>query len=79
MNDAIRRKFFEDFAREQGFDPLIASNWYRVKTESVDSRKVCERTIKKEISSALYLYATYITFRDRTEFSNHTTASSIRH
>ena len=40
MNDALRRNFFVDFAREQGFDPLVASNWYRFKSETFEKRKV---------------------------------------
>lgn len=23
-----RRKFFENYARKKGFDPLVAENWY---------------------------------------------------
>jgi hypothetical protein len=25
-----RKKWFDDFARSRGFDPLIASNWYKM-------------------------------------------------
>jgi hypothetical protein len=40
INDTLRRKFFEDFAREEGFDPLVAVNWRRVKTETIEKRRV---------------------------------------
>jgi hypothetical protein len=32
-----RRKFFENYAKNNGFDPLIPENWYSVTTESVKS------------------------------------------
>jgi hypothetical protein len=28
-NAAARRKFFEDYAKQNGFDPLIRENWYQ--------------------------------------------------
>jgi hypothetical protein len=34
-----RRKFFEDFARENNFDPLIPENW-QSRYESIISEKV---------------------------------------
>jgi hypothetical protein len=35
-----RRKFFDSFAREQGFDPLIAENWYSADTAAIRRLKV---------------------------------------
>jgi hypothetical protein len=29
-NAAARRKFFEDYAKENGFDPLDPNNWYKI-------------------------------------------------
>jgi len=34
-----RRKFFEKFAEEHGFDPLVAKNWYPVTLEMILPRK----------------------------------------
>lgn len=35
-----RRKFFEDFAKEKGFDPLVANNWYLQAQDQILSLKV---------------------------------------
>ena len=35
-----RRSFFDDFARERRFDPLIAENWYTVKQAEIRAREV---------------------------------------
>jgi hypothetical protein len=35
-----RRKFFEEYAREKGFDPLIADNWYQQSIKDVVAKKV---------------------------------------
>jgi len=35
-----RRKFFEEFASEQGFDPSIAANWKDVTQAQVLTKKV---------------------------------------
>eukprot|EP00026_Physarum_polycephalum_P001243 Phypoly_transcript_01244.p1 GENE.Phypoly_transcript_01244~~Phypoly_transcript_01244.p1 ORF type:complete len:1086 (+),score=113.52 Phypoly_transcript_01244:74-3331(+) len=56
INDTFRRKFFEDFAREQGFDPLIAANWRKVKTDVIEKRKGAYRVLKpydRKLSKAL--------------------------
>jgi len=37
--ESRRRKFFVSFAREKGFDPLIAANWYRVTRDEVLAAK----------------------------------------
>ena len=37
-----RRSFFEDFANENNFDPLVADNWYSVRREALLTRKVCK-------------------------------------
>jgi len=36
---ANRRKFFEDYAKEQLFDPLIAENWYSQTKDNIMSKK----------------------------------------
>jgi hypothetical protein len=36
-----KRKFFEDYAKEHGFDPLVAENWYIQPRERILSTKVC--------------------------------------
>eukprot|EP00026_Physarum_polycephalum_P006810 Phypoly_transcript_06862.p1 GENE.Phypoly_transcript_06862~~Phypoly_transcript_06862.p1 ORF type:complete len:562 (+),score=109.53 Phypoly_transcript_06862:93-1688(+) len=33
-----QRKFFDDFAKEQGFDPLIAKNWYKFEKKDIDAK-----------------------------------------
>lgn len=35
-----RRAFFEKFARTNGFDPLVAANWYHIKFEDITNAKV---------------------------------------
>lgn len=35
-----RRKFFENFAKEKGFDSLVPANWYMITTEEVLNAKV---------------------------------------
>lgn len=35
-----KRKFFEKFATREGFDPLVASNWYLTEYSSIKSMKV---------------------------------------
>lgn len=35
-----RRKFFENFARMNGFDPLVADNWYTITRDRVSALKV---------------------------------------
>jgi hypothetical protein len=30
-----RRNFFENYALENGFDPLIAANWYSLRRENI--------------------------------------------
>lgn len=39
---AKRREFFENFAKEEGFDPLHADQWYLQSKEKLLSRKVIE-------------------------------------
>jgi hypothetical protein len=39
--DALhRRKFFENYAAESGFNPLIPNNWYSLSFESLKHVKV---------------------------------------
>ena len=35
-----RRRFFEKYAAEQGFDPLAPDNWYTIRVDALDYRKV---------------------------------------
>lgn len=35
-----RKEFFMKFAKERGFDPLIADNWYSVSNDDLVSTKV---------------------------------------
>ena len=35
-----RRKFFEAYARRQGFDPLVAVNWYSQSRDKILAVKV---------------------------------------
>jgi hypothetical protein len=37
-----RRKFFEDYAEANNFDPLIPENWYSQPTDKVRATKVRE-------------------------------------
>lgn len=39
-NVKTRRKFFDEFAREQGFDPLHPENWYQFTTADILKKKV---------------------------------------
>lgn len=36
-----RKKFFDDFASDRNFDPLISENWYSITTKDVEGTKVC--------------------------------------
>lgn len=35
-----RREFFDSFATENGFDPLVPENWYSVSTNELRETKV---------------------------------------
>lgn len=39
-NPTNRRKFYEDYASEHNFDPLVPSNWLK-QSSTVESTKVC--------------------------------------
>ena len=41
------RLFFEEFARNNNFDPLVSSNWYQTPRQAITETKVIMRT--KEI------------------------------
>lgn len=34
------RKFFDEYAKEKGFDPLDAENWYEVRSVDLGEKKV---------------------------------------
>ena len=36
-NPSNRRRYFERFAEERGFDPLIAENWYSVHLGEIEA------------------------------------------
>lgn len=40
-NVQLRRKFFEKFAKEHQFDPLVASSWYSITEEQIMESEVC--------------------------------------
>lgn len=35
-----RKRFFDEFARDSNFDPLVPENWYSVTTNEIEQRKV---------------------------------------
>jgi len=37
-----RKQFFDTFARDSNFDPLVSTNWYSVTKESIKARKDSE-------------------------------------
>lgn len=37
-----RRRFFLDFAEEQGFDPFVPENWHKVTHTQIVAKKVGE-------------------------------------
>ena len=38
--EEARRKFFEDYATENGFDPLVPKNWYKQARDKIMAAKV---------------------------------------
>lgn len=40
QNEGNRKRFFEKYASEKGFDPLQAEQWYKVLRYSILTRKV---------------------------------------
>jgi len=40
-NEQNLRDFFDDFAKEKGFDPTQEGNWYPVKFHELLKKKVC--------------------------------------
>lgn len=41
MHKHNRKAFFDSFAKENDFDPLVAENWYSVTGEKINRQKVC--------------------------------------
>jgi hypothetical protein len=41
-----QRRVFEEIAKFENFDPLIAENWYKVSTSSLFGHKVCARDVR---------------------------------
>ena len=39
-NRVYRKSFFDKFAKSQGFDPLVAKNWYNVTLSQIKQQKV---------------------------------------
>jgi hypothetical protein len=37
-----RKEFFDNLARENGFDPLVAENWYSITRKMIEQKKVCK-------------------------------------
>lgn len=46
-NKSARRSFFDSFADDHGFDPLIANNWYSVNPQMLADYKVKIRVISR--------------------------------
>eukprot|EP00026_Physarum_polycephalum_P001478 Phypoly_transcript_01480.p1 GENE.Phypoly_transcript_01480~~Phypoly_transcript_01480.p1 ORF type:complete len:1080 (+),score=145.14 Phypoly_transcript_01480:111-3350(+) len=46
-----RRKFFDKFAQDRGFDPLIARNWYSISTQEVYQQKHGYTVMQRRYSS----------------------------
>jgi len=44
--ESNRKTFFDQFAQDNAFDPLIASNWYSVKSEKIIARKFSSMVIR---------------------------------
>jgi ribonucleotide reductase alpha subunit len=42
------RKFFDEFAHENGFDPLVAKNWYQISTFDIRKKEVRRSKTKKK-------------------------------
>jgi hypothetical protein len=60
MDAANRRKFFENYAKEQRFDPLISENWYSQRKENIMARKVFKHNkIKKAKITVIYLQGAF--------------------
>lgn len=36
-----RKAFFDEFARDNNFDPLVSGNWYDVTYDDILGKKVC--------------------------------------
>ena len=45
-----RRRFFEEYAREERFDPLVSSNWYSQPRDFIMSFKVRGSESEEEVS-----------------------------
>eukprot|EP00026_Physarum_polycephalum_P001387 Phypoly_transcript_01388.p1 GENE.Phypoly_transcript_01388~~Phypoly_transcript_01388.p1 ORF type:complete len:627 (+),score=98.80 Phypoly_transcript_01388:211-1881(+) len=52
-NEGNRRKFFEDYAKENGFDPLIPENWYSQKLSAIKGAAGILEYHKKSMGRAL--------------------------
>ena len=42
------RRFFDEFAKENEFDPLSVNNWYSVRLEKLERKKVKTNPPKKK-------------------------------
>jgi hypothetical protein len=49
MEEKNRRGFFETYAQQMGFNPLIAQNWYSVTDRSFVGLRVCSLHLKNNI------------------------------
>eukprot|EP00026_Physarum_polycephalum_P002139 Phypoly_transcript_02143.p1 GENE.Phypoly_transcript_02143~~Phypoly_transcript_02143.p1 ORF type:complete len:817 (+),score=78.77 Phypoly_transcript_02143:221-2671(+) len=54
------RKFFDEFARENGFDPLVAQNWYQVSTSDIRKKETWSAALRaysgNVVKALLYVY-----------------------
>eukprot|EP00026_Physarum_polycephalum_P004291 Phypoly_transcript_04309.p1 GENE.Phypoly_transcript_04309~~Phypoly_transcript_04309.p1 ORF type:complete len:715 (+),score=105.32 Phypoly_transcript_04309:82-2145(+) len=42
-----RKKFFDDFAKDHGFDPSIPENWYKINAHQINSRKDSDMLLRR--------------------------------
>eukprot|EP00026_Physarum_polycephalum_P002735 Phypoly_transcript_02743.p1 GENE.Phypoly_transcript_02743~~Phypoly_transcript_02743.p1 ORF type:complete len:836 (+),score=105.65 Phypoly_transcript_02743:77-2584(+) len=48
-----RRKFFEDYAKDHGFDPLIPENWYKQSSKKIKAAKGANRVMHYHKNSSI--------------------------
>ena len=55
-----RREFFEEFAAENDFDPLVAGNWYKVYPDAIQDREVFFLFFFFSFSCFTYSFSSFI-------------------
>ena len=67
-NDADnRRSFFEKYAKEHGFNPLVPENWYTISAYDCMTQKVRKNKNKKDISIDFFL-SLFLSFREHPQY-----------